>query len=242
MTDVAIATFLAAFARASAFFFTAPLVGDRGTPAKVRVAAAAALAMVIAPVRPPLELAALPGVIPGELLLGALAGFIGKLVFAAAEAGGQLIALNMGLGMANTFDPTMNESASVTRRIALVLAGLAFLLTGGLQSSVHVVAAAPYPDVEGLLTIMSALVKRSGEVLDVGVRFAAPVMLAGLVANLGVALASKAAPALNIFSVMLATILIVGGVTLLVNGPAFIKEMTMLGERVPRAIAEAFGG
>ncbi|MCP4448391.1 MAG: flagellar biosynthetic protein FliR [Myxococcales bacterium] len=224
MNEVVIATFLAAFARSAAFLFSAPIIGGPIVPSKVRVGASASIALAIATVRAPVDPIELPLLIPGEILMGLAAGFAIRLVFAGAESGGQLIGLHLGLGMASFFDPSVGEQAIVTRRFALVFAGLAFLMMGGLREAVRVLALAP-ADISTLSGAVVQLMEQTNQVLISALRFAAPAMLAGMVTNVGMAFASKAAPSLNIFSVMLSALLITGGFTLIVTAPAFISEI-----------------
>lgn len=217
--------FLASFARAAAFLYAAPLTGSVHVPPKFRAAIAIAIAFLVAPARPPVEIGALVGVIAAEAMLGLAVGLAARIVIAAAEAGGQMMALSSGLGMANTFDPTLGDIASPLRRLAFTLAGLAFITTGGLELCIRAVAIAPPPSSATLAELARHVIDRAADVFELGLRFAAPLMVAGLVANIGVALASKAAPALNIFSVMLALLLLAGGVTMFATAPAFVAEL-----------------
>jgi len=225
VNEVAIATYLAAFGRTAAFLLSAPVVGGPIMPAKVRIGAAAALALAVASVRPEVDPTYLPIVLPPDILLGLAAGFSLRLIFAGAESGGQIIGMQLGLGMAAFFDPASGEQAIVTRRFALVFAGLAFLMMGGLREAVRMLAVTP-SDARTLLGATAQLLDQGNHVLAAALRFAAPAMLAGMMTNVGMAFASKAAPSLNIFSVMLSALLIVGGFTLIVTAPSFIVEIT----------------
>ncbi|HTE54155.1 MAG TPA: flagellar biosynthetic protein FliR [Kofleriaceae bacterium] len=226
----ALGGYLTAFARAAAFLYAAPLTGDRQMSGKMRVGAAAALALAVAPMRPPIEAAALPLAIPAEVLLGLLAGFTARMVLAGAEAGGELIGLQFGLGFAQTADPARGEPSAMTRQLGFCAAGLAFLAAGGLEASVRVLAAAP-SDVYSLQGGLDRIIHQSGEVLVAGLRVAAPALIAGTLTNLGLALVSRAAPALNTFSVMLAGMLIVGAIVLIATAPVFARQMDELGRR-----------
>jgi flagellar biosynthetic protein FliR len=230
LDQTAVAGFMAVFVRAAAFLHAAPMTGDRQMSTKMRAATAAILALAIAPVRPPLDPAALPLAIPAEILLGLLAGFTVRMVLAGAEAGGELIGLQFGLGFAASIDPARGEPSATTRQLALCVAGLAFLAAGGLEASVRVLAAAP-SDVYTLHGGLDRIIHQSGEVLVAGLRLAAPAVIAGTLTNLGLALASRAAPALNVFSVMLAGMLIVGAIVLLATAPVFTSQIADLGQR-----------
>lgn len=226
----ALPTFVATFARAAAFLHAAPLTGDRQLPVRARVAVAALMALALAPARPVLDGDALIAMIPCELLLGLGAGFTARLVLAGAEAGGELISLQLGLGFAAAYDPALGDQAQPIGRLALALAGLAFLAAGGMEAAVRVVAG-PFADATTFAAAAGSLIGRSGELLVAAVRFAAPAVLAVSVANVALAFASRAAPALNAFTVMLAGVLIFGGLVLIATAPAFVRDLQFAGIR-----------
>ena len=235
-----IAGFLAVFARATAFLFAAPLTGDKQLPIKVRAAAAFAIALAVAPVRGPIDPAQVALVIPADIAIGLTAGFVGRIVMAGAEAGGELIGQTLGLGFAQTYDPTLNTQALPTQRIAVLLGGLAFLGAGGLEAGVRVIAG---PPIDGLTlaAAVASIIRLSGDVLLVGLRFAAPLLIATTVANLAVALAARAAPAINAFSVALALVVLLGGAVLYATMPQFIRETIATGRRATESMQDAAG-
>lgn len=230
MTATTIATFLVVFVRGCAFAYTAPVFSDKGVPHKVRVALVAMIAIALTPGRAAIEPATLIMALPGELILGLIAGFTGRVVLAGAEAGGELIGLQVGLGFAAQYDPTMGEAALPTRRAALALGGLAFIQAGGLETAVRVMAA---PQITTLRAIggITSLLRLGGDILALGLRFAAPALVAALVANLAIALATRAAPALNIFSVAFAVILVLVGMVLLGTAAPFANDIAFVGRR-----------
>jgi flagellar biosynthesis protein FliR len=216
--------FLATFARAAALMQTAPIIGDVMVPAKVRVAAAAATALAVSAVRGPLDPMMLPAVLPVEIALGLLAGLTARLVLTGAEVGGQLIGLQLGIGFAGQYDPSSGEESLPTRRIVAVLAGLAFIGLGGLDAMIRVVAAPP-PGGRTLAAMGADLILRSGEVLVIAIRVAAPLILTGVIVNLATGLASRAAPAINVFSVAFAVVLAVSGIVMVATAPIMIGEI-----------------
>lgn len=229
ITSVEVATFLCAFARITSFFSTMPFIGDKGVPPKFRVAAAALLAMAVTPGRTPVELSSLYLKIPLELMLGVGAGFAIRLAISGAEAGGQLMGLQLQLGFAGTFDPMLREEALPTRRIAFALAGVAFLSTGGLEAALRVVLR-PLHWTPSLATL-PALIDASGGVMIEGIRMVAPLLCAAVIGNLAMALASRAAPALNVFSMTLAGLLTIGAIILIATAPAFAGELSDVARR-----------
>ena len=216
-----IAAFLAVLLRTAAWIHAAPLVGDNGLPPRLRLALAALIALPLSIHHPPTDFSHLLSAAPVELLFGLAAGFALRLAFAGVEAGGQLIGIQLELNFAATFDPTSGDESLPTRRIAWCIAGLAFLSMGGLEQALGALAVPAPPGV----TRLPELVQRGGLVFVLALRAAGPMLVASFVANLAVGLASRAAPALNIFSVMLATLLVVGALVLLGTASRFTSEI-----------------
>ena len=240
LTETTIATAVTAFGRCAAFLYAMPFLGSVGTPGRIRVAVAAVLSVAVAFVRPPVSVDAIAVVLPLEILLGLAAGLALRLMFAAAESGGQLLGLSFGLGLASFFDPTSGESALVTRRLIATVAGLAFFVMGGLQEAMRILITAPV-DSSTIAQAVPRLMAQASSVLAVAVRFAAPALLTALLINVGMALASRASPSLNIFSVMLSALLIAGGVTMIVSAPAMVYESGMLVTRSIAVMREVVG-
>lgn len=223
-----IATFAATFGRGAAFMYAAPVISDRTVPAKFRVATAALIAMAVMSTRPTLAPEDIIFVLPAEILVGLAAGFTGRIVIAGAAAGAELIGLQLGLGFAAAYDPSLGEVAMPVRRIVMVLGGLAFVMAGGVEAAVHVMAAAPIP-AGALPDLMMSVVHQTGTILPVALRFSAPVLIAAMVTNVAMGLMSRAAPGLNVFSVMLALVMLVGIAIMIATAPAFIRDLQGIG-------------
>jgi flagellar biosynthetic protein FliR len=235
-----LAAFGSALARASALVMTAPVVGDRTTPPIVKAVVAAMLAAIGAAVRPPIDPSQVGATIPFELAIGLVAGLSARIVLAGVDVGGQVIGLQMGIGIASQLDPALGDEALPTRRLLAVLAGLAFVGLGGLDAVVRVVAAPP-PSTLGLAAAALDVPTRAAEALTLGVRIAAPLILAGTIASLTLALASRTAPQVNLFSIDLAlragvaiAVLIACGSSLVGDvGLAARRSIDLLGEFAP---------
>jgi flagellar biosynthetic protein FliR len=219
-----IAAYLAAFARAGALCETAPLLGDRNMPRRMRVLAAAVMALAGAAARPALDPALLGTVLPLEIGFGIVAGVTARILMLGIEAGGQMIGLEWGLGFAGQVDPASGDDALPTRRLLGTLAGLAFLGAGGMEAIFRVITI-PTPDTATLALFAASLPVRMAEVLVVAVRIAGPLIVAGLVVSLSTGLASRSAPAVNIFSVEFALRGLVALAVLTACAPAMIEEI-----------------
>jgi flagellar biosynthetic protein FliR len=217
MMDVASGPFVAALARAGGFAFTAPLLGDPTTPVRARLAFSVAVAAAVAGTAPVADPAAAVALVPLELAAGALAGYTARLVLDRVAAGAQLVGLHLGLGFAADYDVRAGESASAARRVITAIAGLAFLGAGGLEAGVRCIATPlPATGVDDL----TAVLEIGTSVMSHALAFAAPVLVAATIINLGLAFINRAAPALNVFSVSLVVVLVGGGLVLVAATPA----------------------
>ncbi len=220
-------TFLAVFVRTSTWAALCPFIGDKGIPGKLRMAACVLFAVALHGIRPHVAWEDLFLTIPGDVAVGVVCGFSVRLVISGAEAAGQLIGSYLELGFASNFDPLMKEESLPTRRIAYALAGLAFLGVGGLESSVRMLSApgltSPSP-----ATILHESVRLLGQSCGYAIALAGPVLCAAVIANLAMGLASRAAPALNAFSVVLSCVLVLGGMAAISTSPMFIHGIVTI--------------
>ena len=105
-----ISQWLYPFMRIAGLMMTAPVIGTRVVPGKIRVVVAIAIALVIVPlaaVPDNIEVFSFAGLLVAaqQVLVGALIGVVLRLVFLVVELAGQIIAQQMGLGFASLVDP-----------------------------------------------------------------------------------------------------------------------------------------
>lgn len=227
-------------ARALALTASAPVLGDRDVPHSLRLGLAAILAAALAPLRaehapPPAELAAFVPALVAEATAGLIAGLLARFTLAAAEVAGQLIGISLGLGFAEQYDPRHGEASGILPVLARTAAGLAFLAAGGLAATVAALAA-PLP---ALGTTTAAALDVAATAATWGLSLAAPVVLAALVGNLALALAHRAAPALNLFAVGFATSLLIAGAALLASSSSLASGFQRLAHRAVATLAQA---
>lgn len=176
----------------------------------------------------------------GEALVGAAIGLTARLAIGAAEAAGESVASSMGLGFAQTIDPGSGTESPVVAHALTLLATVAFFalsghhaIIAGLARSIEVAppGAALDPHIA-----LSALELARG-LVAAGLRIASPVVGTMLVVQLGVALAARAAPRLQVFTISFAVAASVGLLTLFVAIPAMAEAIQALVRDIPERIA-----
>ena len=229
--------FLLVFVRLAAFLWAAPLTGDGRLPAKTRVSVAALIAIAFSSLHQVEGDADFAMHLPLEVGVGLIAGFTARVLLAGLEVGGELIGMQMGLGFAGQFDPSLGDMALPMRRLVFVISGFAFISVGGFQNIARL-ALLPPVDLSLLLLSFGGLMQASGQIFLVGIHLALPILVAVTVANIAMGLANRAAPALNVYSVMLSLTGLMGAIVLLATSPLMASEIL---DRAQRAMASLPG-
>jgi flagellar biosynthesis protein FliR len=202
-------TFLLVLARFAGLVIAAPLLGHALVPVRIRAGLAALLALAITPALPPATppetLWSLAGALAVESALGTVLGLVVQFIIAGVELGGQLAGIQMGFGIANLIDPQAEAQVTIVAQWQQVLALLVFLaldvhhllIRAVLESFRTAPAGAVVPDGLGL----RGAVALAGELFTVGVRIAAPVVVALLLTNAALGVLARTIPQLNVFVV-----------------------------------------
>jgi flagellar biosynthetic protein FliR len=225
LSEPEIGAYIAVLARVGALATTGPVIGDQGITMRARLVFVLAVTAAIGANRAPVTFAALPMVATAEFAIGLVTGLTARIVMARVAIAGQLMGLSLGLGFAAGYDPHAGESAGVMRTFTATLASLAFLACGGLEAIVRSAAASP-ADISQLATLGAAFVHHATSAFGHGLALAAPIVLAAFVGNIALAVMNRAAPAVNVFSIALSAVLILGGVVLLATAAHLIGGVT----------------
>lgn len=204
----AIETVALASLRMVAFLVIAPPFSYNGFPAQVKGMLAIGLAIAVAP-------RAGAGYQPGdtgvflldmvkELAVGATLGFLVFLVFAAIQSAGSLIDLFGGFQLAQAFDPqSMINGAQFTRMFQLTALALLFasggyqLIIGGL---VRTFSAVPLATGLAMADPAKAMVDGLTQMFLAALQIAGPLLVVLFLADVGLGLLTRVAPALNAFA------------------------------------------
>ncbi|MCE5231824.1 MAG: flagellar biosynthetic protein FliR [Mizugakiibacter sp.] len=196
--------------RVGGLMLTAPALGGRNIPARVRVAFALLLALLIAPTLPapaqaPSAFApAGMATMAQQVLIGAAIGFVLRLVLEAVAFGGQIVALTMGLSYGEVVDPQSGTSMPMLSQFYLLLATLLFLAMDGHLRLIALLADSfrtlPVGSAFGA-DALHALVAWGAQLFEGALTVALPAVAALLVVNMGFGVMSRAAPSLNLFAV-----------------------------------------
>ncbi len=228
---------------------TAPVLGGRVVPVRIRVVLMVLLTMVIAPLLP-----AAPYLetfkaewwleVGQQLLIGIAMGFVLMIVFEAVVLAGELISYGMGLSFAQLVDPLRGAGTPVVGQLLMVMATLLFLSVGGHLRLIEALAVSfqtlPVGGA-GLDAEAFSMLARWGSNLFVGgVQIALPVMIALLLVNLAFGVMSRSAPALSALSVGFPIALGAGLVLLSYSLPTLAAVLNHMLDQAFTLIGELF--
>jgi flagellar biosynthetic protein FliR len=165
---------------------------------------------MLAPLLPPLPATdpfSLNGVLilANQLLIGLSMGMAVRIVFAAIELAGELVALTMGLNFATFFDPQSHGATSVVSQFLLAVGTLTFLALDG-----HLILLSALVDSFRTLPLGSsslgsqgvlAIAEWGSTVFSAALQLSLPMVAALLIASASLGILTRAAPQLNIFGV-----------------------------------------
>lgn len=201
--------------RVAAFLVIAPPFASRGIPGTVKAMLAGWLAILVLPRATAAggpdvgtAIASGTGAFIGELVLqvviGAGLGFLVALVFSAVQSAGNMIDLFGGFQMAQAFDPmSMSNGSQFTRLYQMTAVVLLFtsggyqLVVGGLLRTFEVLPL-------GVGLDLGALAQTATEGLTgmflASLQIAGPLIAVLFLADIGLGLLTRVAPALNAFA------------------------------------------
>lgn len=203
--------FFLLFTRVGGAVMTFPAISDPSINMRARLLLVLAICFILFPLLSP-QLPALPAragdmllLLFGEMVIGILLGLGARLMMAAMSIAGELIAFLAGFQGASLFDPQTSTNTGAPTIFLTLCAGVV-LLGLGLHHQLILAAVESYslfkpgvlPDVGD---ISAAYVQMMAMITQLGVQLAAPVVIAGILANALFGVLNRLVPQLQTFFV-----------------------------------------
>ena len=199
------------FARLGAIILQIPAIGESFVPARIRLAFALALALmlfpIIAPAVPPMPTAVsgVAGALIKETLIGLLIGAILRFFMLSLASAGELISIETTLGFAQTANP-MQAMPSTTLGTFLGLMGLVLIMTTNLHhlflaAIVRSYAIFPFTRSVPVADANALAVQTVANSFALGLQLSAPVVAFALIFNVATGLVGRVMPQFQIFFV-----------------------------------------
>ena len=141
-----------------------------------------------------------------NIVVGAIIGYMARLIVIAIDCGAEMINMQMGLTSATTLDPSSSGQVSILSNIIALMGLLIFINLGGVywlfkallkSFEVFPLYAINIPLVK--LANMDLLIKLSSNTLYMGLQIASPILLATLAQDIILGVISRTAPQVNVF-------------------------------------------
>lgn len=202
--------FMLIFARLGTMIMLMPALGETNVPGRIRLTLALSLTLVLYPIVSvrysggvPAQLMGIFVLLGGELIIGFFIGLATRLVMAAVQIAGTIIAGQTGLAFAMAFDPAQGQQGVIFSNFLSLLAitlifvtDLHYLLVGALHDSFTLFPPGDWMSVDDLAQYA---VRTVAEAFTIGVRLSAPFIVFGLVFYFGLGLLNRLMPQMQIF-------------------------------------------
>lgn len=204
--------FLLILMRIASFVYVAPFFSTKGVPNNVKIALSVFISYIVynfGPEHVYPEYGTVSGyavIVLKEVAVGILLGLGTQMCTSIVLFAGRIIDMEVGLSMANVFDPTTNEQASISgvllqygTLLILYATGLhRYLLKALMETFTLIPIAGVHFNTDKLLTTIISFL---GDYIGIGFRICLPVFASIMLMNVVLGLLAKLAPQMNMFSV-----------------------------------------
>ena len=208
------------FARLGAILMLLPGFGEPSIPVPIRLAFALLVCLIMGPILAPM-LPAMPtqplplaGLVVTEVLIGLMIGAMARIFMATAAIAGQIIGMQSGLAMAQSFDPSQGTQGAIMATF-LNLVFIALLFTTGLHHLLLMAAHNSYElfppgDMPSMTDAGQWALGAFVDTFRIAVQLAAPLIVYGLIFYLALGILSRLMPQLQIFFIAMPANIMVG--------------------------------
>lgn len=208
------------FLRISGMIWLLPVFDGKSVPVLFKAGLCLAMSLlllpVLRPVLPPVEGMTLAFGLgaAGELLAGMVIGFSVRLLFAGIQLAGQLAGFQMGIGIANVFDPVTSSQVSVIGQFNNLLAMVIFLATNAHHLFLRAVAESfrLVPPLGAHYSGAAAwtVLDLAGRMFVIAVQVGAPVIVVLMLVSVALGIMARTVPQMNVFFVAAPVNVVVG--------------------------------
>jgi len=205
--------FMLVLSRVAGIFAALPVFGGHTVPLRIKVITVFMITLVCFPTlsvaipQVPSDVFILALLVFSEVMVGLTLGFITQIIFAAVEFSGQIIGMQMGLTISSILDPSRGTQVQIMSVLQTLFATLMFLSLNihhlfirAIMDSFRVIPLGGW-HLSGEL--VHFLVMRTADIFIIGIRLAAPVMVALLLTTVALGIMARAFPQMNIFMISL---------------------------------------
>lgn len=237
ISEVSVIFFALLLLRMVAFVFSSAIFGQSAVPASLKILFSLTFTLVIFstvrnPQLPPTYGEDLVLLSARELVVGLSLGFLTRLFFFAVSMTGDMVSMAMGLSNASLFNPTTNSQGNVIEQLHVVIGTLMLLALGGHHIFIEAIAQSYTLVPVGAWTLKAStlgeFVRLAQDVFIITVKMCAPVIVAMLLTNVGMAILGRAIPQINVLVTSAPIQVLIGLFVLFVCMPLWVLEINGL--------------
>jgi flagellar biosynthetic protein FliR len=244
--------FMLVFCRISSFLIVAPIFSSRTIPAPFKVGLAFFISLIVF-----LTIGFDTSVtadatyilaIMREILAGLLIGYTAYIFFTIVQTAGGLMDLQMGFAMANIIDPISGVTAPIMGNLKYMLLMLVFLSINGhhylLSAIMDSYKWLPLDNklfqvyYGGNITLF--LIRTFADTFLLAIQISAPIVVAMLLTDFGLALLARTAPQYNVFVIGIPIKIIIGLAMLVILLPGFSALFQIVFDQMFQALEKLF--
>lgn len=239
--------------RTTSMLVSAPLLSHKGIPAYTKVGFAVLFSLVLVPLQgdnppaPPQNFGIVIDDVVREVLFGLALGMVMNLVFIGVQMASRMIGVQMGFGLGAVFDPITGTEFGTFDQFYSLLVTLVFFSINGhylvVQTLAETTKAVPLGTFNPLLLDAGSIASLLAGLTVTAVRLAMPVMAALLLTDLGMGLASRTVPQMQVLIVGAPIKILVGVIVLGAALPATVQVLNgVLGSSLAGSSRVLLGG
>lgn len=203
--------FLLILVRLATFFFVAPMFSDRAVPAQSKIGLSCIIAIMVLYTIEPTEVSYMTTLgysvlVLKEAITGLLIGFSAYICSSIILFAGNMIDVDIGIGMAQEYDPNFNAQVTITGNLYYYFMMLFFIITNMYQFVVRAIVDSftliPLGGAEFETDVLlETMARYMTNVFVIGFRIFLPVFATMLIMNCVLGIMAKVAQQMNMFSV-----------------------------------------
>jgi len=228
--------FMLVLSRIAGLFAAIPIFGGRRLPVRIRIVTIVAITLVCFPVLAltppnvmPDDTISLIFLILREVMVGLTMAFVTQIIFSAIEFSGQIIGIQMGFSISSIIDPMNGVQTQIMAVMQTLLATLLFLALDihhlfirSIVDSFRIIPLGAW-SLNGEL--VQFFVRATSEVFVLGVRLAAPVLVAMFLTSVTLGIMARAFPQMNVFMISMPLNIGIGFIVLGLTLPIFFHVL-----------------
>lgn len=241
-----IQVFVLVLFRVLAVFMLAPAFSVRAMPTQAKIGLAFFVALVLWPgqqasLTVPLSLVSFAGAALRDTLVGAMIGFVARLVVNAAEMAGGIVDQQTGFRAGSALNPLSESPTAAVEQMYLLAATLLFLIANGHHALLLAFSRAyEVMPLAGSVDLLGNGGERLAALVSMaiasGCSIALPVIAVSLVLDVGLAIIARAVPQVQVFFVGMPIKIGVGLAIMAVMAPGMVHLVTTAIGDTPRQI------